>query len=75
MQGLGYRQIIDYLYGEITMEEAVYLIARDTRHYAKRQYTWFLRDNNIIWLDVSKEGKKKIISKIIKDIEGKMKNT
>jgi len=75
MQGLGYRQIIDYLYGKTTLDEAIYLISRDTRHYAKRQYTWFLRDKNIVWLDVSKEGKEKIISNIVKDIEGKLKNT
>ena len=75
MQGLGYRQIIDYLYGKTTLSEAIYLISRDTRHYAKRQYTWFLRDKNIVWLDVSKEGKEKIISKIVNDIEGKLKNT
>jgi tRNA dimethylallyltransferase len=75
MQGLGYRQIIDYLDGRISLDEAIRLIARDTRHYAKRQYTWFSRDNNIQWLDVSKEGKKKIISNIIDGIEGKMENT
>ena len=56
-------------------DETIYLIARDTRHYAKRQYTWFLRDNNIQWLDVSKEGKMKIISNIIEGIEGKIENT
>jgi len=75
MQGLGYRQIIDYLYGKTTLNETINLISRDTRHYAKRQYTWFLRDKNITWLDVSKEGKDKIISNIVKDIEGKLKNT
>lgn len=75
MQGLGYRHIIDYLYGKTTLSEAIYLISRDTRHYAKRQYTWFLRDKNIVWLDISKEGKEKIISNIVKNIEGKLKNT
>lgn len=75
MQGLGYRQIIDYLDGKITLDEAIYLIARDTRHYAKRQYTWFLHNKNILWLDITKEGKYKIISNIIRDVEGKMKNT
>jgi len=75
MKGLGYRQIIDYLYGKTTLDEAIYLIARDTRHYAKRQYTWFLRDKNIDWLDVSNEGKEKIIANIVKVIEGNLKNT
>ncbi|HHW02759.1 MAG TPA: tRNA (adenosine(37)-N6)-dimethylallyltransferase MiaA [Thermoanaerobacterales bacterium] len=75
MQGLGYRQIIDYLDGKITLEEAIYLISRDTRRYAKRQYTWFLRDKNIVWMDVSREGMKKVVENIIKAVEGKLKNT
>lgn len=75
MQGLGYRQIIEYLDGKISFEEAVYKISRDTRHYAKRQFTWFIRDKNIVWMDVSKEGKKKIIENIIKSVEGKLKNS
>jgi tRNA dimethylallyltransferase len=75
MQGLGYRQILDYLDGKITLEEAIFLISRDTRHYAKRQYTWFLRDKNIVWMDVSKEGMKKVVENIIKAVEGKLKNS
>ncbi|MCR4430610.1 MAG: tRNA (adenosine(37)-N6)-dimethylallyltransferase MiaA [Tepidanaerobacteraceae bacterium] len=75
MQGLGYRQIIDYLDGKSTLEEAIYLISRDTRHYAKRQYTWFLKDKNIIWMDISKEGMKKVTENIIKTVEGKLKNS
>ncbi|ADL07945.1 tRNA (adenosine(37)-N6)-dimethylallyltransferase MiaA [Thermosediminibacter oceani] len=75
MQGLGYRQIIDYLQGRITLEEAIYLISRDTRRYAKRQYTWFRKDKNIIWLDVSREGERKIIENIVKSVEGKLKNS
>lgn len=51
MQGLGYKEIMDYLNGEISMEEAVYRIKRDTRHFAKRQITWFKREKNVIWLD------------------------
>jgi len=70
MQGLGYRQIIDIIDGKISKQEAIELIARDTRRYAKRQYTWFKRDKNIIWYDVSKEGKKGIIAKILGQIEG-----
>ncbi len=51
MQGLGYKEILSYLEGEITMEEAVYLIKRDTRHFAKRQLTWFRREKDVIWID------------------------
>ena len=75
MQALGYRQIIDFLDGNVTKEEAIYLIARDTRRYAKRQYTWFLRDKNINWFDVSTKDVDRIITSIIKILEGKTKNT
>ncbi len=51
MQGLGYRQIYAYLAGEYDLEEAVRLIKRDTRHFAKRQYTWFRRERDVTMLD------------------------
>lgn len=51
MQGLGYKEILSFLEGEITLEEAVYLIKRDTRHFAKRQLTWFRREKDVIWID------------------------
>lgn len=51
MQGLGYKEILSYLQGEISYEEAVYLIKRDTRHFAKRQLTWFRREADVIWID------------------------
>lgn len=51
MQGLGYKEILDYLSGECSLEEAVYRIKRDTRHFAKRQLTWFRREKNVIWLN------------------------
>lgn len=54
MQGLGYKEIIRYLKGEITLEEAVYILKRDTRHFAKRQLTWFRREREVIWLDKDK---------------------
>lgn len=51
MQGLGYKEIIDYLLGYCTLDEAVEILKRDTRHYAKRQITWFKREKNVIWVD------------------------
>ena len=48
MQGLGYKEIIDYLNGNCTLEEVVYIIKRDTRHFAKRQLTWFKREKEVI---------------------------
>ena len=54
MQGLGYKEIISYLLDEITLDEAVYLIKRDTRHFAKRQLTWFRRERDVIWVEKDK---------------------
>ncbi len=51
MQGLGYKETLAYLDGECTLEEAVYIIKRETRHFAKRQLTWFKRERDVIWLD------------------------
>lgn len=51
MQGLGYKEILAYLDGEYTLEEAVYIIKRETRHFAKRQLTWFKRERDVIWID------------------------
>lgn len=54
MQGLGYKEILSYLEGEMSLEEAVYVLKRDTRHFAKRQLTWFRREKEVIWVDKDK---------------------
>ncbi len=51
MQGLGYKEMLDYLAGEYSLEEAVRVLKRDTRHFAKRQLTWFRRERDVIWVD------------------------
>ena len=51
MQGLGYKEIASFLTGEYTYEEAIYYLKRDTRHFAKRQLTWFKRESDVIWLN------------------------
>lgn len=51
MQGLGYKEMLDHLDGKYTLDEAVTIIKRDTRHFAKRQITWFKRERDVIWLD------------------------
>lgn len=51
MQGLGYKEILGYLDGELSLEQAVYLIKRDTRHFAKRQLTWFRRERDVIFVN------------------------
>lgn len=56
MQGLGYKEIIAYLEGECTLEEAVYILKRDTRHFAKRQLTWFKREKTVTWIQKNEYG-------------------
>ena len=51
MQGLGYKEILAFLDGQTSLDEAVYLIKRDTRHFAKRQLTWFRRERDVIMVD------------------------
>jgi len=66
MQGLGYKQIIAYLQRQCTLEKAIEILKRDTRHFAKRQLTWFRREENIHWIDLSvNNSKKKLIEEII----------
>ena len=54
MKGLGYKEILDYLDGKYTLEEAIYILKRETRHFAKRQLTWFRREREVIWFDKQK---------------------
>ena len=55
MQGLGYKQLFAYLEGEGTLEEAIEKTKAETRHFAKRQLTWFRRERDTIWIDTEKE--------------------
>lgn len=57
MQGLGYKEILAWLDGEITYEEAVETLKRDTRHFAKRQLTWFRREKDVIWINKNDFGR------------------
>lgn len=52
MQGLGYKEILDYLDGKTTLQEAIHILKRDTRHFAKRQLTWFRRERDVRWLNL-----------------------
>lgn len=68
MQGIGYKEILSYLKGEYTLEEILYILKRDTRHYAKRQMTWFRRIKEIRWLDVDENTNlKELAEKIIQE--------
>ena len=58
MQGLGYKEIAASLEGELSLEEAAERIKRDTRHFAKRQLTWFRREKEVTWVDMEQFGDK-----------------
>ena len=51
MQGLGYKELVPAIRGNISLDEAVYTLKRDTRHFAKRQLTWFRREKDVCYLD------------------------
>lgn len=59
MQGLGYKEIVAYLNGEYTLDEAVEIIKRDTRHFAKRQLTWFRREKEVTFMNYEDYGNDK----------------
>ncbi|MCD8300908.1 MAG: tRNA (adenosine(37)-N6)-dimethylallyltransferase MiaA [Clostridiales bacterium] len=66
MQGLGYKELLDYVDGLTSYDEAVRLIKRDTRHFAKRQLTWFRREKDVIWINKADFNKEEdILDKII----------
>ncbi|MCR5098918.1 MAG: tRNA (adenosine(37)-N6)-dimethylallyltransferase MiaA [Lachnospiraceae bacterium] len=54
MQGIGYKEVLDAIEGQTTIERAREIIKRDTRHFAKRQLTWFKREVDVVWVDKSK---------------------
>ena len=59
MQGIGYKEMFGYFDGEYDIERAKYLIKLDTRHFAKRQLTWFRRENSVLWVDYQDYGSDK----------------
>lgn len=71
MQGLGYKEIVAYLEGEMTLIEAVDILKRDTRRFAKRQLTWFRRHDDVRWVDLSSSAGNlnPIVKNILKDVE------
>ncbi|MCL6609948.1 MAG: tRNA (adenosine(37)-N6)-dimethylallyltransferase MiaA [Peptococcaceae bacterium] len=73
MQGLGYKEIILYLKGELTLDQAVELLKRNTRRFAKRQITWFGRDARIHWMDVGEKGVERVAAEITAGAEGVFK--
>lgn len=73
MQGLGYKEILAYLDRECSLEDAVTLLKRDTRHFAKRQLTWFRREPDVIWVDKPEFSydEEKILSFLLEELNKK----
>lgn len=75
MQGIGYKEIVKYLEGEYTLDEAVEIIKRDSRRYAKRQITWFKRYKDSEWFDLEKYDNMELLKEdIMNFIENITKN-
>lgn len=73
VQAIGYKELYDYFDGECSLAEAVEQIKRNTRRYAKRQYTWFRNKSNVTWFDVTNGLTEQVFSEICTFIEGKLK--
>lgn len=73
MQALGYKEVVKYLEGELSLDEAIFILKRDSRHYAKRQLTWFRRDDRIKWFNIDEyEDRSTLVKNIINYIAGKI---
>lgn len=68
MKAIGYKELIPYIKGEADLASAVELLKRNSRRYAKRQYTWFKNQMNIHWYDITETKYDKIVDNIIKDV-------
>ncbi|NLA85009.1 MAG: tRNA (adenosine(37)-N6)-dimethylallyltransferase MiaA [Clostridiales bacterium] len=68
MQGLGYKEIVAYLKGLVTLNEAIEVLKRNTRRFAKRQLTWFRREKQIKWLYADKQTTEQLAEQLISDI-------
>lgn len=74
MQGIGYKEILSYFNDEITLDDAVELIKKNSRNYAKRQLTWFRRDPRCVFLDKDELTEDEIITKILNDLNNNKEN-
>ena len=71
---IGYKEMIEYLKGNIDLDEAIELIKKNSRHYAKRQYTWFKNQFDVHWYDVCLENFSKTIEEVSRDLKNPNKN-
>jgi len=69
MEGLGYKEIIGYLQGTASLEDATRRLKQNTRRYAKRQFTWFRRDDRIRWIEVEEKTPQQVAEMVIRMLE------
>ncbi len=72
IQAIGYKELYQYLDGMMTLEEAIDLLKRNSRRYAKRQLTWFRNKMDVTWFDMTKDSQGKMFIEIINNIAGKL---
>ena len=65
MKGLGYQEVLDYFSGEITLDEAIYRVKRDSRHFAKRQLTWFRREREVTWVELDGRSEREVLEELV----------
>ncbi|SER08603.1 tRNA dimethylallyltransferase [Gracilibacillus ureilyticus] len=70
MRGIGYKELLPYIKGEISLDQAVELLKRNSRRFAKRQYTWFRNKMSVHWYGILPETKDQVFENILKDLEG-----
>ena len=71
MQAIGYKEIAMHLNGEIPFEEAIRLIKKSTKRYAKRQFTWFKKEEDILWIDITGiQDVKEILKRVRQFLDG-----
>ena len=64
---VGYKEVIKFISGEISLEKAIYLTKRNTRRFAKKQMTWFNKDKRILWIDAENKSEEELADLILKD--------
>lgn len=75
MRAIGYKELMPYFEGEVTESAAIELLKRNSRRYAKRQYTWFKNKMDVTWYNITPETKNKVFQKILKDLAGILPRT